>query len=71
MQALSSRLISRMESRFHDEMAAGDAIDRLLTMGRVGVALLLEKPEVHKAVVGSLATASSTPTAIHQNSQPL
>ena len=71
MQALSSRLISRMESRFHDEMAAGDAIDRLLTMGRVGVALLLEKPEVHKAVVGSLATASSTPTAINQNSQPL
>src|ERR1700749_1671537 len=60
MQALSSRLIDRMATRFHDEARDGDAIDRVLEMGRISVALLLEKSIVHKAVVGSLGVANST-----------
>ena len=55
MQALSSRLIERMAARFQEEKPTGDAIDRVLAMGRISVALLLEKPEVSKAVVGSSA----------------
>jgi AcrR family transcriptional regulator len=58
MQALSSRLIERMARRFRHEAPGGDAIDRVLAMGRVSVALLLEKPDVHKAVVGSLGVAT-------------
>src|SRR5260221_8939921 len=35
MQALSARLIARMAARFRDESPAGDAIDRVLAMGRI------------------------------------
>lgn len=71
MQALSSRLIERMATRFRDEAPDGDAIDRVLAMGRISVALLLEKPTVHKAVVGSLGVASSVPSSVHQQSRKL
>ena len=71
MQALSSRLIERMATRFHDEAPGGDALDRVLAMGHIGVALLLEKPDVHKAVVGSLGVASPTPGSVRHNSQAL
>jgi AcrR family transcriptional regulator len=71
MQALSSRLIDRMATRFHDEAPDGDAIDRVLAMGRISVALLLEKPTVHKAVVGSLGVISSAPSSVHQHSRKL
>ena len=71
MQALSSRLIERMAARFRDRAPEGDAIDRVLEMGRIGIALLLEKPDVHKAVVGSLGQSNSVPSAVRQNSQEL
>ncbi len=71
MQALSSRLIERMTMRFHDETPGGDALDRVLAMGRIGVALLLEKPDVNRAVVGSLGVASPTPGAVRRNSREL
>jgi AcrR family transcriptional regulator len=71
MQALSSRLIERTATRFRDEAPGGDAIDRVLAMGRISVALLLEKPDVHKAVVGSLGVPSPTPGSVRQNSRNL
>lgn len=71
MQALSSRLIERMAGRFRKEAPNGDAIDRVLAMGRISVTVLLEKPDVHKAVVGSLSIVSSAPASVRQNSQAL
>ncbi|MFT4132583.1 TetR/AcrR family transcriptional regulator [Labrys sp. (in: a-proteobacteria)] len=71
MQALSARLIQRMATQFGDEAPAGDAIDHVLAMGRISVALLLEKPDVHKAVVGSLGVANSEPGPVRQNSREL
>jgi AcrR family transcriptional regulator len=71
MQALSSRLIERMATRFRDEAPDGNAIDRVLAMGQISVALLLEKPDVHKAVVGSLGVASPMPGSVRQNSREL
>jgi len=71
MQALSSRLIEQMADRFGDEARDGDAIGRVLAMGRIAVALLLEKPVVHKAVVGSLGVAGSAPSSVHQHSRRL
>jgi len=71
MQALSSRLIERMAQHFRDEAPDGDAIDRVLAMARISVALLLEKPDVHKAVVGSLGVASPVPGSVRQNSRQL
>ncbi|PRH86842.1 TetR family transcriptional regulator [Labrys okinawensis] len=71
MQALSARLIQRMAAQFCEEAADGDAIDHVLVMGRISVALLLEKPDVHKAVVGSLGVANSEPGPVRQNSREL
>ncbi len=71
MQALSSRLIGRMAARFREEAPMGDAIDRVLAMARISVALLLEKPEIHKAVVGSLGVVSPDPGSTRQNSREL
>lgn len=71
MQALSSRLIQRMAARFRDQAPDGDTIDRVLEMGRISVALLLEKPEVHKSVVGSLGVANTFPSSVRQNSRGL
>jgi AcrR family transcriptional regulator len=71
MQALSSRLIERMAARFQEEKPTGDAIDRVLTMGRISVALLLEKPEVSKAVVGSLGVARPSPSTVRPQSEAI
>lgn len=71
MQALSARLIERMAARFVAEEPAGDAIDRVLAMGRIAVALLLERPDVYKAVVGSLGVVSPVPSTVREHSQQL
>jgi AcrR family transcriptional regulator len=71
MQALSFRLIARMAARFRNEAPDGDSIDRVLAMGQISVALLLEKPDVHKAVVGSLSVAGPLPGSVRQNSREL
>jgi AcrR family transcriptional regulator len=71
MQALSARLIERMATRFRQEAPDGDAVDHVLAMGRISVALLLEKPDVHKAVVQSLGVVSLVPGSARQNSREL
>lgn len=71
MQALSARVIERMSARFRDERPEGDAIDRVLAMGRIGAAVLLEKPDVSKAVVGSLGLVSPTPSSVRPKSEVL
>ena len=71
MQALSARLIERMARRFREDPPRGDAIDRVLAMGRISVAELLEKPEISKAVVGSLGLAGPAPSAVRPHSEAL
>jgi AcrR family transcriptional regulator len=71
MQALSARVIERMSARFRDEHPDGDAIDRVLAMGRISAGVLLEKPDVSKAVVGSLGVVSPTPASVRPKSEAL
>ena len=71
MQALSSRLIERMTARFREQAPRGDAIDRVLAMGRISVALLLEQPEISKAVVGSLGLAGPVPSSVRPRSEAI
>lgn len=71
MQALSSRLIERMAARFREAPPPGDTIDRVLAMGRINVSLLLEQPNVYKAVVGSLGVMSQTPSSVSRQSEAL
>ncbi|MEG6508104.1 TetR/AcrR family transcriptional regulator [Methyloligella sp. 2.7D] len=71
MQALSARVIERMSARFDEANPKGDAIDRVLAMGRISVGLLLEKPDVSKAVVASLGVATPVPSAVRPKSEGL
>ena len=71
MQALSARLIGRMTQRFLDEAPTGDAIERVLAMARISCSILLEKAEVHRAVIGSLGIAAPAPGPVRQNSREL
>ncbi len=71
MQALSSRLIERMAARFRERRSRGDAIDRVLAMGKICIALLLEQPEISKAVVGSLGIASPVPSSVRPQSEAI
>jgi AcrR family transcriptional regulator len=71
MQALSSRLIEQMIQRFRIEDPAGDCLDRVLAMGNLCVTLLRQKPEIHKAVVGSLGMPQSGRSEVHSRSREL
>lgn len=71
MQALSSRVIERMAERFREQRPQGDAVERVLAMGRISVGVLLEKPDVSKAVVGSLGVAGPSPSAVRLQSEAL
>ncbi|PPQ27422.1 hypothetical protein CCR94_20135 [Rhodoblastus sphagnicola] len=71
MQALSSRVIKRMATRFREQRPQGDAVDRVLAMGRISVGVLLEKPDVSKSVVGSLGVAGPSPSAVLPQSEAL
>lgn len=71
MQALSTRLIERMAERFRDQAQRGDAIDRVLAMGKIAVVLLLEQPEISKAVVGSLGVVGPVPSMVRPHSEAI
>jgi len=71
MQALSSRVIERMAARFQEARPKGDAVDRVLAMGRISIGVLLEKPEASKAVIGSLGVVSPNPSAVRPQSEAL
>ncbi|SFV36700.1 TetR/AcrR family transcriptional regulator [Hyphomicrobium facile] len=64
MQALSMRWIGRMENTFGEATPRGDAVDRVLKMGRIAVSVLREQADVSKRIVGSLGTATGEPGAV-------
>jgi AcrR family transcriptional regulator len=71
MQALSKRLIDRMAAQFRQDTPAGDVVDRVWGMDRIAVAQLLEKPDVYKAVVGSLGVVSPVRSNVVDQSRSL
>lgn len=71
MQALSTRLIGQMAAAFERAAPAGDALERVAAMGRIAVVLLLEQPDVYKAVVGSLGVVGPAPTEVMGQSRAL
>jgi AcrR family transcriptional regulator len=71
MQALSARLVGRMLDRFNESVPPGDAFDRVLAMGAISAALLLDQPEVYRAVVASVGAVQPIPSAVRTNSESL
>jgi len=61
MQALSARRIDTMERRFVMASPPIDAADRVLLAIDTAAAVMLEEPEVNRAVMGWLGTASPSP----------
>jgi AcrR family transcriptional regulator len=61
VQALSTRRIDTMEARFAKAPPLHDTADRVLLAIDAAVAVMLEEPEINRAVMGWLGTASPLP----------
>jgi AcrR family transcriptional regulator len=70
-QALSARRIGQMVGRLEDADPPGDAVERALAAVRVATALLLEEPQVNRAMMGVLGSGSGTPSAVGAQSGAL
>jgi AcrR family transcriptional regulator len=71
MQALSRRRIDTMEKRFVTAPPLTDAADRVLLAIDTAVAVMLEEPEINRAVMGWLGTASPSPGQVWARSTAL
>ncbi len=71
MQTLSARRIDTMESRFAAAPPLTDAAGRVLLAIDTAAAVMLEEPEVNRAVMGWLGAASSSPGQVWARSTAL
>ena len=71
IQALSARVIGRMADRYRESAPEGDAIDGVVAMSRIAAGLLLERPGLYKAVVGSLGVINPAASAVWAQSRDL
>ena len=71
MQALSTRRIETMETRFVTAPPLTDTADRVLLAIDAAVAVMLEEPDVNRAVMGWLGTASPSPGQVWARSTAL
>lgn len=61
MHALSARRVDTMERRFLEQPPLAEAADRVRLAVDTAVAVMLEEPEVNRAVMGWIGTATSAP----------
>lgn len=71
MQALSERRIDEMARRFAQTPPLTDAVSRVFLAFDVAAAVMLEEPEVSRAVMGWLGTPSATPGRVWERSTAL
>lgn len=71
MQALSARRIDTMEKRFAAAPPPADAVDRVLLAIDTAAAVMLEEPDINRAVMGGLGTASPSPGQVRERSMAL
>ncbi len=71
MQTLSTRRIDTMEMRFAAAPALTDTVARVLLAIDTAAAVMLEEPEVNRAVMGWLGTASAAPGQVWARSTAL
>jgi AcrR family transcriptional regulator len=70
-QALSTRRIDLMSERFLGAAQPGDAVERVLVAVSIAVAVMLEEPEINRAVIRSLGFPAATPSDVSSHSQAL
>ena len=71
MQALSTRRIDTMRTRFATAPPLTDTTDRVLLAIDTAVAVMLEQPEINRAVMGWLGTATPAPGQVWARSMAL
>jgi AcrR family transcriptional regulator len=71
MQALSTRRIDTMETRFATAPPLTDTADRVLLAIDAAVAVMLEEPEINRAVMGWLGSISPSPGQVWARSMAL
>ncbi|WP_022724149.1 TetR/AcrR family transcriptional regulator [Rhodopseudomonas sp. B29] len=71
MQTLSARRIDMMESRFVAAPPLTDATERVMLAIDTAAAVMLEEPEVNRAVMGWLGAATSSPGQVWAHSTAL
>jgi AcrR family transcriptional regulator len=71
MHALSGRRIDTMATRFTEAPPLPDAADRVLSAIDTAVEVMLEEPEVNRAVMGWIGTAGPSPGQVLAHSTTL
>ena len=71
MQTLSTRRIDTMEIRFAAAPPLTDTAERVLLAIDTATAVMLEEPEINRAVMGWLGTASASPGQVWARSTAL
>ncbi|RBP08552.1 TetR family transcriptional regulator [Roseiarcus fermentans] len=71
MQTLSTRRIDTMEIRFAAAPPLTDTVERVLLAIDTAAAVMLEEPEVNRAVMGWLGAATSSPGQVWRRSMAL
>lgn len=70
-QALSARRIDLMSERFFQTAPAGDTIGRVLAAVSIAVAVMLEEPQINRAIIRSLGFPGAKPSAVSAQSRAL
>jgi len=70
-QALSARRIDLMSERFSETAPPGDAISRVLAAVSIAVAVMLEEPQINRAIIRSLGFPGAKPSEVSAQSRAL
>ncbi len=70
-QALSARRIDLMSERFLEAAPAGDAISCVLAAVSIAVAVMLEEPQINRAIIRSLGFPGAKPSEVSAQSRAL
>ncbi len=70
-QALSARRIDLMSERFLKTAPPGNTIDRVLAAVSIAVAVMLEEPQINRAIIRSLGFPGAKPSDVSAQSRAL
>jgi AcrR family transcriptional regulator len=57
LRGLAMRVFERVDERFAERAPPGDAIDRVIAMGDIGVEVWLERSAIHRSIAASLMSS--------------
>lgn len=70
-QALSARRIALMSKRFLETEPSGDTVRRVLAAVSIAVGVMLEEPQINRAIIRSLGFPGAQPSEVSAQSRAL